>query len=82
MDRGQEPRHLKAHEKPTVTKLTREQAMLKLHAHAERGDQEAKELLELMSSPPKDVQAEASERPQLTKAVGSLPDRHRNRRAT
>jgi hypothetical protein len=82
MDRGQEPRRLKAYQKPTVTKLTREQATLKLRAHAERGDHEAKELLALMSSPPKEVQAEASERPQLKKAVGSLPDRHRDPRAT
>ena len=46
MDNSQTPRDLKTYEKPTVTKLTREQAILKLRAHADRGDTGAKELLE------------------------------------
>jgi hypothetical protein len=48
MDDSGRPRNLKPYEKPTVTKLTREQAMLKLRAHADRGDPGAKELLEGM----------------------------------
>lgn len=40
------------YEKPTVTKLTPQQARLKLTPHAEKGHEGAKELLELMS--PKD----------------------------
>lgn len=36
------------YEKPTVTKLTPEQAKLKLLDHAIMGDQGAKDLLELM----------------------------------
>ncbi len=35
--------------KPTVTKLTTEQAKLKLLDHASKGDEGAKELLELIS---------------------------------
>jgi hypothetical protein len=38
----------KPYEKPTVTKLTPEQAKLKLLGHASAGDQGAKDLLELM----------------------------------
>jgi hypothetical protein len=37
------------YEKPTVTKLTEEQAKLKLLAHAKKGHEGAKELLELIS---------------------------------
>ena len=37
MDDSRRPRNLKPYEKPTVTKLTREQAMLKLRAHAVPG---------------------------------------------
>jgi hypothetical protein len=48
MDDSRRPRKLKPYEKPTVTKLTREQAMLKLRAHADRGDPGAKELFERM----------------------------------
>jgi hypothetical protein len=44
------------YEKPAVTKLTQEQAKLKLLAHAKKGDEGAKKLLELISadSPPKE----------------------------
>jgi hypothetical protein len=62
MDRGPKPRRLKPYEKPSVTKLTREQAMLKLQAQAKRGDPEAKKLLELMFSRATNVEAEAGER--------------------
>ena len=48
MNDSRRPRNLKPYEKPTVTTLTREQAMLKLRAHAVRGDAGAKELLERM----------------------------------
>ena len=48
MDDSRRLRNLKPYEKPTVTKLTREQAMLKLRAHADRGDPGAKELFEKM----------------------------------
>ena len=48
MDDSRRPRKLKPYEKPTVTKLTREQAMLKLRVHADRGDPGAKELFEGM----------------------------------
>lgn len=48
MDDSQRLRNLKPYEKPSVTKLTREQAMLKLRAHADRGDPGAKELFERM----------------------------------
>jgi hypothetical protein len=37
-----------AYEKPTVTKLTREQAMLKVMGYAMMGSRTAKELLELL----------------------------------
>ena len=55
MDDSRRPRNLKPYETPTVTKLTREQ-MLKLRAHAERGDPGAKELFEgmLAQGPAKD----------------------------
>jgi hypothetical protein len=36
------------YEKPTLTKLTPEQAKLKLLGHASKGDKGAQELLELM----------------------------------
>lgn len=36
------------YEKPTVTKLTREQAMLKLMGHAMMEDEQAKELLDIL----------------------------------
>jgi len=39
----------KPYEKPTATKLTPEQAKLKLLDAANRGDQGAKDLLEMMS---------------------------------
>ena len=38
MDDSRRPRNLNPYEKPTVTKLTREQAMLIRRAHAVRGD--------------------------------------------
>lgn len=38
----------KPYEKPTVTKLTREEAKLKLIDHASRGDQGAQDVLEEM----------------------------------
>ena len=38
----------KAYEKPTATKLTSEEAKLKLVDHASRGDQGAKDILEMM----------------------------------
>jgi len=38
----------KSYEKPTATKLTPEQAKLKLLGHASMGDQGAKDLLEMM----------------------------------
>jgi hypothetical protein len=40
----------KPYEKPTATKLTTEQARLKLIGHAMMGDEGAKELFELMFS--------------------------------
>lgn len=46
MDDRRIPRSLKEYEKPTVTKLTREEAIIKLRAHADRGVPGAKELLE------------------------------------
>ena len=48
MNDSRRPRNLKPYEKPTVTTLTREQAMLKLRAHAVRGDAGAKKLFERM----------------------------------
>jgi hypothetical protein len=45
MDNNRSLRNLKSHEKPTATELTREQAILKLREHADRGDEGAKELL-------------------------------------
>ena len=46
----------KPYEKPTVTKLTPEQAKPKLLAHAMKGDEGARELLELIfpNAPSKD----------------------------
>jgi len=38
----------KPYEKPTATRLTSEEAKLKLVDHASRGDQGAKEILEMM----------------------------------
>ncbi|MFZ1141096.1 MAG: hypothetical protein WCF26_20380 [Candidatus Sulfotelmatobacter sp.] len=38
----------KPYEKPTVTKLTAEEAKLKLIDHASRGDQGVKDILEMM----------------------------------
>jgi hypothetical protein len=38
----------KLYEKPTATRLTREQAMLKIMGQAAIGDQEAKQLLETL----------------------------------
>ena len=38
----------KPYEKPTATKLTREQAKLKLMGHAMMGSEEAKELLDIL----------------------------------
>ena len=46
-DQAKKPR--KPYEKPTATKLTPEQAKLKLLDAANRGDQGAKDLLEMMS---------------------------------
>jgi len=40
----------KPYEKPTATKLTSEEAKAKLIDHASRGNQEAKEILEMMFS--------------------------------
>ena len=48
MDDSRRPRNLKPYKKPTVTKLTREQTMVKLRARADRGDPGAKELFERM----------------------------------
>lgn len=48
MDDSRRPRNLNPYEKLTVTKLTREQAMLIRRAHAVRGDPGAKELLNRM----------------------------------
>ena len=45
MDNNRKSGDLKPYEKPTATKLTREQAILKLQAYADRGDEGAKELL-------------------------------------
>lgn len=52
---SRKPLNLKSYERPTVTKLTREQAMLKLRSHADRGDPGAKELIARMLAhvPPK-----------------------------
>jgi hypothetical protein len=46
----------KPYEKPTATKLTPEQAKLKLFGHAMKGDEGGSELLELMfpNAPSKD----------------------------
>jgi hypothetical protein len=44
-DNNRNSRNLKRYEKPTATELTREQAILKLRDHADRGDEGAKELL-------------------------------------
>ena len=62
MDDSRRPRNLKPYEKPTVTKLTRKQAMLKLRAHADQGDPAAKELLEqlLPNAPAKDSEPNES----------------------
>jgi hypothetical protein len=43
-------KHRKPYEKPTATKLTTEEAKLKLINHVSRGDQGAKDLLEMMFS--------------------------------
>jgi hypothetical protein len=61
-DSSQRVRNLKPYEKPTVTKLTREEAMLKLRAHADRGDPGAKELFERMlaHAPAKDSEPSES----------------------
>ena len=45
MDNNRNSRTLKPYEKPTATELTREQAILKLRDHADRGELGAKELL-------------------------------------
>ena len=45
MDNNRNSRTLKSYERPTATELTREQAILKLRDHADRGDEGAKELL-------------------------------------
>jgi hypothetical protein len=62
MDDSGRPRNLKPYEEPTVTKLTREQAILKLCAHADRGDRGAKELFERMlaHAPTKDSETTES----------------------
>jgi hypothetical protein len=54
------PKARKPYERPTVTKLTPEQAKLKLLGHASMGNQGAKDLLELMfpDVPSKDSKAE------------------------
>jgi hypothetical protein len=44
-DNNRNSRNLKHYEKPTATELTREQAILKLRDHADRGDEGARELL-------------------------------------
>lgn len=53
-EKAQRPR--KPYEKPTATKLTPEQAKLKLLGHASTGHEGAKDLLEMMfpEVPPKD----------------------------
>ncbi|HEX6821955.1 MAG TPA: hypothetical protein VF123_07860 [Candidatus Sulfotelmatobacter sp.] len=45
MNNNHGPRNLKYYEKPTATKLTRQEAITKLQAYADRGDEGAKELL-------------------------------------
>ena len=45
MNNNPGPLNLKHYEKPTATKLTREEAIIKLRAYADRGDEGAKELL-------------------------------------
>ena len=40
-------KHRKSYEKPSITKLTAEEVKLKLIDHARRGDQRAKEMLEM-----------------------------------
>ena len=57
MDDSRRPRNLNPYEEPTVTKLTREQAML-YGAPSVRGDAGAKELLERMLA---DARAKNSE---------------------
>lgn len=47
-DQGKKTAKRKPYEKPTVTKLTPEQAKLKLLGHASKGDKGAQELLGLM----------------------------------
>jgi len=56
---GKQAKTRKPYEKPTVTKLTPEQAKPKLFGHASMGDQGAKDLLELMfpDAAPKDSKA-------------------------
>lgn len=51
MDNNRNSRSLKPYEKPTATELTREQAILKLRDHADRGDEGAKELLARIFAP-------------------------------
>ena len=41
-------KHRKPYEKPIITKLTAEEVKLKLIEHARRGDQRAKETLEMV----------------------------------
>ena len=45
---GSSAKPRKPYEKPTVTKLTREQAIVKLVGHASMEDQGAKDLLKMM----------------------------------
>jgi hypothetical protein len=54
-----------AYEKPTVTKLTREQAMLKVMGYAMMGSRTAKELLELLF----EAEAGCSERNESKKSA-------------
>jgi hypothetical protein len=62
MDDSQRPQNLTFYEKAAVIKLTCEQAMLKLRAHADQGDPAAKELLEqlLPNAPAKDSEPNES----------------------
>jgi hypothetical protein len=48
MDNNRNSRNLKPYERPAAAELTREQAILKLRDHADRGDEGAKEFLTRM----------------------------------
>jgi len=48
MGKPKKEKRRKPYEKPTATKLTPEEAKLKLVDHARRGDQGAKDILEIL----------------------------------